>query len=66
MYIEPVSGGTKYFTGSYPDLATVQNAVRIIVLDHGKIMESGTHNELMQHNGLYKTLFEIQFKNLVA
>lgn len=47
-------------------LATVQNAHRIIVLDHGLIKESGSHNELMQGNGLYKTLFEIQFKNLVA
>ena len=47
-------------------LATVQNAHRIIVLDHGEIKESGTHQELMQQNGLYKMLFEIQFKNLVA
>ncbi len=47
-------------------LATVQNADRIIVLDHGKIMESGTHSDLLRQNGLYKSLFEIQFRNLVT
>jgi ATP-binding cassette subfamily B multidrug efflux pump len=46
-------------------LATVQNARRIIVLDHGEIVESGSHTELLRMNGIYKSLFEIQFNHLV-
>jgi ATP-binding cassette subfamily B protein len=43
-------------------LATVQNANRILVVDHGEIIESGTHQELIQTEGHYKRLFELQFK----
>jgi ABC-type multidrug transport system fused ATPase/permease subunit len=39
-------------------LSTVTNADRIIVLDHGKIVESGTHAELMKQQGLYAQMFE--------
>lgn len=45
-------------------LATIQNAHTIIVLDHGQIVESGTHAELMSIKGHYKELFEIQFNTL--
>lgn len=43
-------------------LATVQNADKIIVLDHGKVMEQGNHYELLKKGGMYKQLYEIQFK----
>jgi ABC-type multidrug transport system fused ATPase/permease subunit len=43
-------------------LATIRNADKIIVLENGKIIEQGTHNELLANkNGLYKTLTELQF-----
>jgi ATP-binding cassette subfamily B protein len=42
-------------------LSTVQNADRILVLDKGRIVESGTHRELLQRNGLYARLSELQF-----
>jgi ABC-type multidrug transport system fused ATPase/permease subunit len=43
-------------------LATVRNADKIIVLDEGRIVEQGTHAELLSNeNGLYKTLTELQF-----
>lgn len=41
-------------------LSTIQNADLIIVLDEGKILEQGTHNELMKINGLYRKLIEMQ------
>lgn len=44
-------------------LATVQNADKIIVLEKGKIIESGNHQELLKQNGAYKNLYEIQFVN---
>ncbi len=45
-------------------LSTVQTADKIIVLDHGEIMEEGTHQQLLRKGGLYKQLYEIQFKRL--
>ncbi|MDF2563967.1 MAG: lipid exporter, fused ATPase and inner rane subunit MsbA [Massilibacillus sp.] len=44
-------------------LSTVLNADCIIVLEKGKIVEQGTHKELLQLNGLYSSLSKIQFNN---
>ncbi|MFC5283895.1 ABC transporter ATP-binding protein [Pedobacter alpinus] len=42
-------------------LSTIQNADKIIVLEKGEIMEIGTHQELLQLNGYYKRLYDLQF-----
>lgn len=43
-------------------LATIQNADMILVMDQGKIVEKGTHKELLKYtNGYYKNLYEVQF-----
>lgn len=42
-------------------LATVQRADRIIVLDQGQIVESGTHTTLIEHGGIYAKLASMQF-----
>lgn len=42
-------------------LSTVMNANKIILLDKGEIKEVGTHNELMEKEGLYSNLYNIQF-----
>jgi ATP-binding cassette subfamily B multidrug efflux pump len=44
-------------------LSTVQKADKILVLDAGEIKESGTHQELLRQNGMYKNLYDVQFKN---
>lgn len=41
-------------------LSTVQKADLIVVLQNGKIMEQGTHTELINHNGIYRRLVEMQ------
>jgi subfamily B ATP-binding cassette protein MsbA len=41
-------------------LATVKNASRIVVLEHGKIAETGNHAELLTQDGIYKRLYELQ------
>jgi subfamily B ATP-binding cassette protein MsbA len=43
-------------------LSTVQNADKIIVLNEGKIVEQGNHNNLLRLNGLYSKLYNMQFK----
>lgn len=43
-------------------LATIKKADKIIVMDAGKIVETGTHDELLQkENGYYRNLYEVQF-----
>jgi ATP-binding cassette, subfamily B, bacterial MsbA len=42
-------------------LSTVENADRIVVLDRGRIAETGTHRELLERGGIYDKLYRIQF-----
>lgn len=41
-------------------LSTIQNADKIVVLEHGKIVETGTHHELIQKQGIYNSLYKLQ------
>lgn len=43
-------------------LSTVQHADRIIVLDQGRIIEQGSHQELLAQDGAYRKLYELQFR----
>jgi len=44
-------------------LSTIKNADKILVIDKGKIVEEGTHNNLIKTNGFYKKLYDYQFKS---
>lgn len=46
-------------------LSTIKNATRIMVVNEGKIVESGTHNELLENNGVYATLYNLQFSKVL-
>lgn len=46
-------------------LSTIQKANKIIVLDHGEIKETGTHEELLLHEGFYAQLHKMQYKEFV-
>lgn len=43
-------------------LSTVQKADRIVVLDNGRVVEQGRHEELLAQNGLYASLYRMQFR----
>ncbi len=43
-------------------LSTILAADVILVLDRGRVVERGTHQELLAQNGLYASLYETQFK----
>ncbi|MBT4897727.1 MAG: ABC transporter ATP-binding protein, partial [Nitrospina sp.] len=45
-------------------LSTIKHANRIIVLDKGQIVESGTHESLLANSGLYRKYYEMQFIDL--
>ncbi|MEK4048270.1 ABC transporter ATP-binding protein [Paenibacillus sp. FSL H8-0048] len=47
-------------------LSTVRDASRIIVLNQGTIAEEGTHDELLEQNGLYADLYHLQFSSTKA
>ncbi|MEG2644781.1 MAG: ABC transporter ATP-binding protein, partial [Enterococcus sp.] len=42
-------------------LSTIQSADKILVLDHGNIVEIGSHDQLLQVDGYYKKLYQAQF-----
>ena len=42
-------------------LSTVQNADKIVVIEQGRVVETGTHSELYEKGGLYRRLYDIQF-----
>lgn len=44
-------------------LSTIRSADKIIVLSKGEIAETGNHNQLIQSDGLYKKLYELQFRH---
>lgn len=47
-------------------LSTIKNADKIMVLEKGKLVEQGTHDELMESNGLYAHLYQIQYRSKEA
>lgn len=47
-------------------LSTIQNADNIIVMNHGAVVETGTHNELLAENGFYADLYNSQFSDDVS
>ena len=44
-------------------LSTIQKATTILVIDKGRIVETGTHEELYNKNGIYRRLYDLQFLN---
>lgn len=47
-------------------LSTIQSADRILVMEKGKVVEQGTHEELLEQGGYYTRLYEMQFKEADA
>ena len=43
-------------------LSTIQRADRIVVMHHGRIRESGSHQQLLSHRGIYWKLYQLQYK----
>ena len=47
-------------------LSTLRNMDRIIVMNHGRIIESGSHNTLLRHGGAYKKLWDMQTNGFIG
>ena len=44
-------------------LSTIQNASKIVVMHKGRVREVGTHQELLEHRGIYFKLYQLQYKD---
>ena len=44
-------------------LSTVRRADRLVVLDHGRVVEEGSHTDLLAQGGLYARLYQRQFRH---
>ena len=44
-------------------LSTIKNADKIVMIEHGKIVEMGSHNQLLKKKGQYAELYETYFKH---
>jgi len=47
-------------------LSTIYDADRILVMDHGDIVETGNHKELLKLNGVYADIYNSQFAQIIA
>jgi subfamily B ATP-binding cassette protein MsbA len=47
-------------------LSTIQNADRIVVLDRGAVVETGSHEELLRRGGVYQRLHAMQFQDVTS
>ena len=45
-------------------LSTIYDADLIVVMDQGRIAEQGTHQELLERNGIYRKLYDLQFTQI--
>ena len=55
------AAGRRVSRGPARDRSTVRDADLILVMDHGRIVEHGTHQQLLARSGLYKDLYDAQF-----